>query len=166
MIVSCRIVCRTKASKGEKVGQVSVEVSGGEFGLSQQIFSFQVMRGKKNVQQMLFLMHPCRVIGRDQSWRVVQIGMKARTFYKGADYIWYIHLGDEISQCCAHSTFSRTRIINHFSISCLNPPGSVCDGSVARKRSESWRNNSDNHWPKPFDRPSFWPLRHCGSSAL
>lgn len=47
MIVSCRIVCRTKASKGEKVGQVSVEVSGGEFGLSQQIFSFQVMRGKK-----------------------------------------------------------------------------------------------------------------------
>uniref|UniRef100_UPI003AABC8E3 plexin-B1 n=1 Tax=Centroberyx gerrardi TaxID=166262 RepID=UPI003AABC8E3 len=39
--VSSRIVCRTKASGGEKVGQVSVEVSGGEFGLSSQRFSYQ-----------------------------------------------------------------------------------------------------------------------------
>uniref|UniRef100_A0A7N6FJ92 Plexin-B1 n=1 Tax=Anabas testudineus TaxID=64144 RepID=A0A7N6FJ92_ANATE len=39
--VSSRIVCRTKASGGEKVGQVSVTVSGGEFGLSSQTFSYQ-----------------------------------------------------------------------------------------------------------------------------
>ncbi|XP_073324137.1 plexin-B1 [Pagrus major] len=39
--VSSRIVCRTKASGGEKEGQVSVEVSGGEFGLSSQTFSYQ-----------------------------------------------------------------------------------------------------------------------------
>uniref|UniRef100_A0A8D3EDG4 Plexin-B1 n=1 Tax=Scophthalmus maximus TaxID=52904 RepID=A0A8D3EDG4_SCOMX len=36
--VSSRIVCRTKASGGEKVGHVSVEVSGGEFGQSSQTF--------------------------------------------------------------------------------------------------------------------------------
>uniref|UniRef100_A0A8D2ZRG0 Plexin-B1 n=1 Tax=Scophthalmus maximus TaxID=52904 RepID=A0A8D2ZRG0_SCOMX len=39
--VSSRIVCRTKASGGEKVGHVSVEVSGGEFGQSSQTFSYQ-----------------------------------------------------------------------------------------------------------------------------
>ncbi|XP_030276306.1 plexin-B1 isoform X2 [Sparus aurata] len=39
--VSSRIVCRTKASGGEKEGHVSVEVSGGEFGLSSQTFSYQ-----------------------------------------------------------------------------------------------------------------------------
>ena len=39
--VLCRIVCKTKASGGEKTGQVSVEVSGGEFGLSSQRFSYQ-----------------------------------------------------------------------------------------------------------------------------
>ncbi|XP_049589033.1 plexin-B1 [Syngnathus scovelli] len=39
--VSSRIVCKTKASQGEKVGHVSVEVSGGDFGLSKQTFSFQ-----------------------------------------------------------------------------------------------------------------------------
>ncbi|XP_061641749.1 plexin-B1 isoform X3 [Phyllopteryx taeniolatus] len=39
--VSSRIVCRTKASEGEKVGHVSVKVSKGEFGFSRQTFSFQ-----------------------------------------------------------------------------------------------------------------------------
>ncbi|XP_072239125.1 plexin-B1 [Leuresthes tenuis] len=39
--VSSRIVCRTKPSRGEKVGHVSVEVSGGEFGQSIQTFSYQ-----------------------------------------------------------------------------------------------------------------------------
>ncbi|XP_058486859.1 plexin-B1 [Solea solea] len=39
--VSSRIVCKTKASGGEKVGFVSVKVSGGEFGLSSQKFSYQ-----------------------------------------------------------------------------------------------------------------------------
>ncbi|XP_062250471.1 plexin-B1 [Platichthys flesus] len=39
--VSSRIVCRTKASGGEKVGLVSVKVSGGDFGLSSQSFSYQ-----------------------------------------------------------------------------------------------------------------------------
>ncbi|XP_076606423.1 plexin-B1 isoform X2 [Chaetodon auriga] len=39
--VSSRIVCRTKASGGEKVDHVSVKVSGGEFGLSSQTFSYQ-----------------------------------------------------------------------------------------------------------------------------
>uniref|UniRef100_A0A3B4Y3F9 Plexin-B1 n=1 Tax=Seriola lalandi dorsalis TaxID=1841481 RepID=A0A3B4Y3F9_SERLL len=39
--VSSRIVCRTKASGGEKVGHVSVKVSGGGFGLSSQTFSYQ-----------------------------------------------------------------------------------------------------------------------------
>ncbi|XP_037622215.1 plexin-B1 [Sebastes umbrosus] len=39
--VSSRIVCRTKASGGEKVGPMSVKVSGGEFGLSSQTFSYQ-----------------------------------------------------------------------------------------------------------------------------
>ncbi|XP_040889773.1 plexin-B1 [Toxotes jaculatrix] len=39
--VSSRIVCRTKASGGEKVGHVSVKVSGGEFGLSSQMFTYQ-----------------------------------------------------------------------------------------------------------------------------
>ncbi|XP_054639491.1 plexin-B1 isoform X1 [Dunckerocampus dactyliophorus] len=39
--VSSRIVCRTQASGGEKMGHVSVKVSGGEFGLSRQTFSFQ-----------------------------------------------------------------------------------------------------------------------------
>ncbi|KAJ3602767.1 hypothetical protein NHX12_030515, partial [Muraenolepis orangiensis] len=39
--VSTRIVCRTRASGGEKQGQVSVEVSGGEVGLSGQVFSYQ-----------------------------------------------------------------------------------------------------------------------------
>uniref|UniRef100_A0A4W6EBF0 Plexin-B1 n=1 Tax=Lates calcarifer TaxID=8187 RepID=A0A4W6EBF0_LATCA len=39
--VSSRIVCRTQASGGEKVGPVSVKVSGGEFGLSSQTFSYQ-----------------------------------------------------------------------------------------------------------------------------
>lgn len=61
-----RIVCRTKASGGEKVGHVSVKVSGGEFGLSSQSFSYQVqtplgfskkwvlkMDGWKDVYQVL-----------------------------------------------------------------------------------------------------------------
>ncbi|XP_029006968.1 plexin-B1 isoform X1 [Betta splendens] len=39
--VSSRIVCRTKASGGERVGKVSVKVSGGELGLSSQMFSYQ-----------------------------------------------------------------------------------------------------------------------------
>ncbi|XP_034537415.1 plexin-B1 [Notolabrus celidotus] len=39
--VSSRIVCRTEASGGEKVGYVSVKVSGGEFGISSQTFSYQ-----------------------------------------------------------------------------------------------------------------------------
>uniref|UniRef100_G3PBS4 Plexin-B1 n=1 Tax=Gasterosteus aculeatus aculeatus TaxID=481459 RepID=G3PBS4_GASAC len=39
--VSSRIVCRTQASGGEKVGPMSVEVSGGEFGRSSQTFSYQ-----------------------------------------------------------------------------------------------------------------------------
>ncbi|KAL6111379.1 plxnb1 [Pungitius sinensis] len=39
--VSSRIVCRTKASGVEQVGPMSVEVSGGEFGLSSQTFSYQ-----------------------------------------------------------------------------------------------------------------------------
>ncbi|KAK2821006.1 hypothetical protein Q5P01_023965 [Channa striata] len=39
--VSSRIVCRTKASREEKVGPMSVKVSGGEFGLSSQTFSYQ-----------------------------------------------------------------------------------------------------------------------------
>ncbi|XP_070759639.1 plexin-B1 [Enoplosus armatus] len=39
--VSSRIVCRTKASGGEKVGHASVKVSGGELGLSSQTFSYQ-----------------------------------------------------------------------------------------------------------------------------
>uniref|UniRef100_A0A3P8TLD1 Plexin b1b n=1 Tax=Amphiprion percula TaxID=161767 RepID=A0A3P8TLD1_AMPPE len=39
--LSSRIVCRTKASGGEKTGHVSVEVSGGEFGFSSQTFSYQ-----------------------------------------------------------------------------------------------------------------------------
>ncbi|KAM4625433.1 plexin-B1 [Polymixia lowei] len=39
--ISSRIVCRTRASGGEKEGHVSVEVSGGEFGLSSQRFSYQ-----------------------------------------------------------------------------------------------------------------------------
>lgn len=38
-----RIVCRTKASGGEKVGHMSVKVSGGGFGLSSQTFSYQVL---------------------------------------------------------------------------------------------------------------------------
>lgn len=42
-LVLVRIVCRTKASEGEKVGHVSVTVSGGEFGLSSQTFSYQVI---------------------------------------------------------------------------------------------------------------------------
>uniref|UniRef100_A0A8C5EQI9 Plexin-B1 n=1 Tax=Gouania willdenowi TaxID=441366 RepID=A0A8C5EQI9_GOUWI len=40
--VSSRIVCRTNASGGEKTGQVSVKVNGGEFGLSRQTFSYLV----------------------------------------------------------------------------------------------------------------------------
>ncbi|XP_069369808.1 plexin-B1 isoform X2 [Paralichthys olivaceus] len=39
--VSSRIVCMTKASGGEKMGHVSVKVSGGEFGRSSQTFSYQ-----------------------------------------------------------------------------------------------------------------------------
>uniref|UniRef100_A0A7N9APC8 Plexin-B1 n=1 Tax=Mastacembelus armatus TaxID=205130 RepID=A0A7N9APC8_9TELE len=39
--VSSRIVCRTKASGGERTGCVSVKVSGGELGLSSQTFSYQ-----------------------------------------------------------------------------------------------------------------------------
>ncbi|CAG5984630.1 unnamed protein product [Menidia menidia] len=39
--VSSRIVCKTQPSREEKVGHVSVEVSGGEFGLSTQTFSYQ-----------------------------------------------------------------------------------------------------------------------------
>ncbi|XP_029286967.1 LOW QUALITY PROTEIN: plexin-B1 [Cottoperca gobio] len=39
--VSSRIVCRTKASGGEKVGPMSVTVSGGELGQSRQTFSYQ-----------------------------------------------------------------------------------------------------------------------------
>uniref|UniRef100_A0A8C9XH19 Plexin-B1 n=1 Tax=Sander lucioperca TaxID=283035 RepID=A0A8C9XH19_SANLU len=39
--LSFRIVCRTKASGGEKVGHISVKVSGGEFGVSSQTFSYQ-----------------------------------------------------------------------------------------------------------------------------
>uniref|UniRef100_A0AAQ5ZP43 Sema domain-containing protein n=1 Tax=Amphiprion ocellaris TaxID=80972 RepID=A0AAQ5ZP43_AMPOC len=44
--LSSRIVCRTKASGGEKTGHVSVEVSGGEFGFSSQTFSYQVLKIK------------------------------------------------------------------------------------------------------------------------
>lgn len=40
--VCFRIVCKTEASGKEKMGHVSVEVSGGEFGLSSQTFSYQV----------------------------------------------------------------------------------------------------------------------------
>uniref|UniRef100_A0A3Q3WDB9 Plexin-B1 n=1 Tax=Mola mola TaxID=94237 RepID=A0A3Q3WDB9_MOLML len=39
--VSSRIVCKTEASGKEKMGHVSVEVSGGEFGMSSQTFSYQ-----------------------------------------------------------------------------------------------------------------------------
>ncbi|XP_062401701.1 plexin-B1 [Sardina pilchardus] len=39
--ISSRIVCRTKASAEEKSGHVLVEVSGGGFGLSSQLFSYQ-----------------------------------------------------------------------------------------------------------------------------
>ncbi|KAJ7999601.1 hypothetical protein DPEC_G00196100 [Dallia pectoralis] len=39
--VSSRIVCRTMNSGGARTGHVSVEVSGGEFGRSNQIFSYQ-----------------------------------------------------------------------------------------------------------------------------
>ncbi|XP_053724193.1 plexin-B1 [Synchiropus splendidus] len=39
--VSSRIVCRTRASREEKVGRVSVKVSSGEYGLSAQTFSYQ-----------------------------------------------------------------------------------------------------------------------------
>uniref|UniRef100_A0AAV2M6E5 Plexin-B1 n=1 Tax=Knipowitschia caucasica TaxID=637954 RepID=A0AAV2M6E5_KNICA len=39
--VSSRIVCKTRASGGETTGHVSVTVSGGEFGRSIQIFSYQ-----------------------------------------------------------------------------------------------------------------------------
>lgn len=39
--VSSRIVCKTRASGGETAGHVSVTVSGGEFGRSSQIFSYQ-----------------------------------------------------------------------------------------------------------------------------
>ncbi|XP_072307946.1 plexin-B1 [Eucyclogobius newberryi] len=39
--VSSRIVCKTKASGGKTEGHVSVTVSGGEFGLSSQMFSYQ-----------------------------------------------------------------------------------------------------------------------------
>ncbi|XP_063767274.1 plexin-B1 isoform X2 [Eleginops maclovinus] len=39
--VSSRIVCRTRASGGERVGPVSVTVSGGELGRSPQTFSYQ-----------------------------------------------------------------------------------------------------------------------------
>lgn len=41
-LIFSRIVCRTKASGGEKVGHVSVKVSGGDVGLSRQTFSYQV----------------------------------------------------------------------------------------------------------------------------
>lgn len=40
--LSSRIVCRTRASGGEKSGQVSVKVSGGELGLSTEMFTYQV----------------------------------------------------------------------------------------------------------------------------
>lgn len=39
--VSSRIVCRTKACGGEKSGQVSVKVSGGDLGLSTDVFTYQ-----------------------------------------------------------------------------------------------------------------------------
>ncbi|XP_047438913.1 plexin-B1 isoform X2 [Mugil cephalus] len=39
--VSSRIVCKTRPSGGEMVGHVSVKVSGGEYGLSSQTFSYQ-----------------------------------------------------------------------------------------------------------------------------
>lgn len=39
---SCRIVCETTSSGGEKSGHASVKVRGGGLGLSAQIFSFQV----------------------------------------------------------------------------------------------------------------------------
>ncbi|CAF93155.1 unnamed protein product, partial [Tetraodon nigroviridis] len=39
--ISSRIVCRTKASGGEKSGQVSVKVSGGDLGLSTDLFTYQ-----------------------------------------------------------------------------------------------------------------------------
>lgn len=42
MYLSCRIVCETTKSGGEKSGQASVKVRGGGLGLSAQVFSFQV----------------------------------------------------------------------------------------------------------------------------
>lgn len=39
--VSSRIVCRTRASGGETTGHVMVQVSGGEFGRSSQVFTYQ-----------------------------------------------------------------------------------------------------------------------------
>lgn len=48
MCVSSRIVCRTQASGGEKVGPMSVEVSGGEFGRSSQTFSYQVQHLRRH----------------------------------------------------------------------------------------------------------------------
>uniref|UniRef100_A0A674PM98 Plexin-B1 n=1 Tax=Takifugu rubripes TaxID=31033 RepID=A0A674PM98_TAKRU len=39
--ISSRIVCRTTASGGKNSGQVSVKVSGGELGLSTEMFTFQ-----------------------------------------------------------------------------------------------------------------------------
>ncbi|XP_056887031.1 plexin-B1 isoform X5 [Takifugu flavidus] len=39
--ISSRIVCRTAASGGKNSGQVSVKVSGGELGLSTEMFTFQ-----------------------------------------------------------------------------------------------------------------------------
>lgn len=40
--ISSRVVCRTRASGGERSGRVSVKVSGGELGVSTQVFSYQV----------------------------------------------------------------------------------------------------------------------------
>ncbi|KAL0977851.1 hypothetical protein UPYG_G00162160 [Umbra pygmaea] len=39
--VSSRIVCKTSNSGGQRIGQVTVKVNGGEFGLSSQRFSYQ-----------------------------------------------------------------------------------------------------------------------------
>uniref|UniRef100_A0A671TKV4 Plexin-B1 n=1 Tax=Sparus aurata TaxID=8175 RepID=A0A671TKV4_SPAAU len=130
--VSSRIVCRTKASGGEKEGHVSVEVSGGEFGLSSQTFSYQdpfVMgvtpeRGPTAGGTSLTITGRNLLTGRPSDLTITVGGVPCNISNKTGDHRLTLHYGS--SQRHLHS--SAYHFTHNPNISHATPAKSFLDG--------------------------------------
>lgn len=86
--LSCRIVCETMWSGGERSGQASVKVRGGGLGLSAQIFSFQVNTAalsmftcmKINQTALPPTLFPSQSLSSQCEWSVVRSGVVWGTY--------------------------------------------------------------------------------------